>query len=297
LLLIWPGCLLWIWIRIISTLVFFIGNTRSYYAWGMLLLVLYIAFGPVKWYWKAALRSKVTHLACCYFSIKGLWEEALEPEKHTYILVGVPHGVFPFGNMLYLAFWEAFANFHFSGAAASVLYHIPIMRHVLLWMGCITADYQDIHKALSSRKSVGLSSGGIAELFESNRDIETLIIRKRKGFIKLALQTGAKIVPCYLFGNTQALHCWSDDKRRLQWFSRKIKASITFFWGRFGLPIAYRTPILGVMGKHITVPKVEGKIDEKLIDSIHTEFIERLEDIFEKHKHSYGWGHKKLIIK
>jgi len=296
LLLVWPGCLLWVWVPLIWIVYNFVSNITSIYAGGLFLLIVYLAFGPVQWYWKAAIHSKITHLFCSYFSIKGVWEEPLEPEKYAYILVGVPHGVFPFGNMLHLAFWDVFAKFHFSGAAASVLYYIPIMRHVLLWMGCITANYHDIFKALSSGKSVGIASGGIAELFESNKDIETIIIRKRKGFIKLAMQTGAKIVPCYLFGNTQALHCFSDEGRRMQWFSRKIKASITFFWGRFGLPIAYRTPILGVMGRHMTVPKVQ-EIDEKVVDEIHSEFIERLEEIFEKHKHAYGWGHKKLIIK
>lgn len=45
------------------------------------------------------------------------------------------------------------------------------------------AAYSDqlIFKALSEGKSVGLSTGGIAELFESSTDTEVIIIKNRKG--------------------------------------------------------------------------------------------------------------------
>ena len=47
--------------------------------------------------------------------------------------------------------------------------------------------------------------GGIAEMFVcSYGDTqETLLIKQRKGFVKIALETGAQIVPCYCFGNSQ----------------------------------------------------------------------------------------------
>jgi hypothetical protein len=50
--------------------------------------------------------------------------------------------------------------------------------------------------------SIVLYVGGMAELFLSSEQEETLYLKKRKGFIKLALQTGVDIVPVYLFGNT-----------------------------------------------------------------------------------------------
>jgi hypothetical protein len=56
---------------------------------------------------------------------------------------------------------------------------------------------------------------------------EVIVLQSRKGLVKLALQIGASIVPCYLFGNTRLYSMYyggSDGpvKNTLQWLSRKI---------------------------------------------------------------------------
>jgi 2-acylglycerol O-acyltransferase 2 len=56
---------------------------------------------------------------------------------------------------------------------------------------------------------------------------ETVFLRKRKGFIRLAMQTGSHVVPCFAFGQT-ATYSWfrpgppvvSDSA--VQAFSRQI---------------------------------------------------------------------------
>ena len=302
LLFLWPGCLLWIWFPLIY---FFLNFTYTLTSFAILSVLLYATFGPLIHHsqiplypWMHSIKIKIANMACEYFSFKVIWEESLQPEQHAYILVAPPHGVFPFGNILTLVFWDMHANFHFSGAAASILFYIPIMRQVMTWIGCIKANASDIKHELLSGRSVGLSSGGIAELFASTKDQETIIIRNRKGFIRLAMETNAKIVPCYLFGNTQALHCLSDSGGIMQTISRKIQASITFFWGRFGLPIAYRTPILAVMGRPINVTyHKDDPIPTEEINQNHADFVTKLEELFDRHKAAYGWANKKLNVR
>ena len=101
---------------------------------------------------------------------------------------------------------------------------------------------------------IGISTGGVAEVFEANSPTnkEIIILKNRKGIIKLAFRTGADIVPCYLFGNTKLFSMWTGGSlswhTRLANISRSIGFALIVFWGRFGLPIPYRVPILGVMG-------------------------------------------------
>jgi Diacylglycerol acyltransferase len=83
--------------------------------------------------------------------------------------------------------------------------------------------------------SVVLYVGGMAELFLSSATEETLYLKKRKGFIKLALQTGVDVVPLYLFGNTTVLSVFKTGF--LANLSRKMQVSLTYFWGRWMLPI------------------------------------------------------------
>ncbi len=42
-------------------------------------------------------------------------------------------------------------------------------------------------------------------MFETNSATgdEVIVLKSRKGLIKLAFRTGASLVPCYLFGNTK----------------------------------------------------------------------------------------------
>lgn len=155
---------------------------------------------------------------------------------------------------------------------------------------------------LSSRQlrkgwSIGISSGGVAEIFETNQADEVVLMKERKGFVKLALRTGVAIVPCYIFGNTQLFHSWHDDMGIMRNLSRKLKFGLVFLWGRFGLPICFRVPLLGVMGKAIRVPKAEGEPTKEQIDHYHAIFVKELDELFEKYKGLYGWPEKKLIIK
>lgn len=84
-------------------------------------------------------------------------------------------------------------------------------------------------------RSVVIYVGGIAELFKSSRKEERLYLSKRKGFIKLALQENVDVIPVYLFGNTSVLTVVKTGV--LADLSRRLGVSLTYFWGKWYLPI------------------------------------------------------------
>jgi 2-acylglycerol O-acyltransferase 2 len=71
---------------------------------------------------------------------------------------------------------------------------------------------------------------------------------------------------------------------------------LIFFWGRFGLPIPYRVPIVGVMSKPIVVPQKDDPSDEE-VEHYHNILMEEMVKLFDKHKANYGWANKQLIIR
>lgn len=170
-------------------------------------------------------------------------------------------------------------------------------------MGVIDASRHIARKALEDGESLGISTGGVAEVFETNADDECIVLKQRVGLIKLAINTGADLVPCYLFGNTELLGCWAGEgipqgRNILERISRKIGFALIIIHGRFGLPIPHRIPVLGVMGKPISTYNI--KCDEptqEQIDSIQKLLLDEMEEIFERYKGLYGWDDKKLIIK
>jgi 1-acyl-sn-glycerol-3-phosphate acyltransferase len=93
-------------------------------------------------------------------------------------------------------------------AVADALLHTPILKHVLGIFGLVSASKQSMIRQLKKPGAEGtvvLYVGGMAELFLSCENEEKLYLKKRKGFIKLALTTGVDVVPVYLFGNTSVL--------------------------------------------------------------------------------------------
>jgi 2-acylglycerol O-acyltransferase 2 len=58
---------------------------------------------------------------------------------------------------------------------------------------------------------------------------ETVFLQKRRGFIRLAMQTGSHVVPCFAFGQTAAFSWYRPgpplvSDAAVQTFSRKIGA-------------------------------------------------------------------------
>jgi len=174
---------------------------------------------------------------------------------------------------------------------------LPPLRVDLGLVGTIPASRHVARKYLDKGWSLGISSGGVAEIFEVNNNDEVILMKERKGFVKLALQTGTPLVPSYIFGNTKLLSAWYDDAGALQGISRYFKFGILLLWGRFGLPLMHRHPVLGVMAKPIVVPRAEGEPTQDMIDTIHAQFCDSLIALFDDYKGLYGWPDKKLLIK
>ena len=148
----------------------------------------------------------------------------------------------------------------------------------------------------------------------SRRPSEVLAVRGRKGFVKLALETGAQIVPCYCFGSSQIFDTPfgsdnSNDNGSGSWverLSRRLRAALVVFWGRFGLPIPFRAPLLTVIGRPIPVPKVNSSSgagtassepSAELVNEYHDLYLRETRRIYDKYKNCYGWQHKPLVFK
>jgi 1-acyl-sn-glycerol-3-phosphate acyltransferase len=119
--------------------------------------------------------------------------------------------------------------------AAEALLRTPILKHVMGIFYLISASKPSLIRQFKNGGSVVLYVGGMAELFLSSNMEETLYLKKRKGFIKLALQTGVDVVPLYLFGNTTVLSVFKTGF--LASLSRQMQVSLTYFWGHWMLPI------------------------------------------------------------
>lgn len=208
-------------------------------------------------------------------------------------------------DILAMLIWPILTGHHFFGLTASAALRVPVFRQVLKAIGCIDADRKHARRALEHWPyTIGISTGGVAEVFESNSVDECILLKERVGMVKLAIRTGADLVPCYMFGNTKLLSCWAGEgipggRQALEWLSRKVLgfAAILIF-GRFVLPIPYRVPVLCVMGKAVSTYHLQ--CEEPTIEQVKQVqelLLKGMQETFDQHKALYGWDDAHLIIK
>lgn len=149
--------------------------------------------------------------------------------------------------------------------------------------------------------------GGAREALNARPGVYKLILRKRKGFCKIALQTGASIVPVFSFNEVEVFDQPSNEPgtkiRKFQDITKKLTGvAPAIFIGRgflqysFGL-IPRRQEITTVVGAPINTVQNQSPSDKE-IEELHEMFIEKLQNLFDDHKQKYLKNHEniKLII-
>jgi hypothetical protein len=290
----------------------------------MLTLALLLAiFVPVR-RWKAFQESPLWDRLLAYFQVQvrgivptnvdiGAQPGALGAARNILYAV-TPHGIVPYSLGL-TAYGSLGKLLHYPAmACASVIKYIPIFSHMLFWGGAVDATTDGIRSVLSGEytgysstelsgsgpPAVAITPGGIAEMFWSYPrsgclpDEEYALLRDRKGFVRIALQCGVKLVPIFAFGASQIFRrvALPDIFERL---SRWLRTSLLVFYGKFGLPIPFQVPILFALGDAVNLTATAAPSSEE-VDFVSNIFIRELERTFESNKRFYGWEHKSLRV-
>lgn len=194
-----------------------------------------------------------------------------------------PHGVISFCGMCAMVNAPEELR-HAKTAAASAVMKVPILKNVMGIFGLTDASASNLRKQFRNegiKGSVCIYIGGIAELFLSSRKVEKLYLSKRKGFIKLALREGVDIIPVYLFGNTSVLTVLKGGP--LAQLSRKLQASVTYFWGAYYLPIPRNEKLVYARGPMMGLPHIPNPTNED-INKWHAKYCEEVNRLFETYK-------------
>ena len=94
---------------------------------------------------------------------------------------------------------------------------MPIYRDIILAMGICSVSKQSCSSILKSGpgSAITIVVGGAAESLSARPGTADLTLRKRLGFIKLAIQYGADLVPVFSFGENDVGFCMFFGERRV----------------------------------------------------------------------------------
>lgn len=244
-----------------------------------------------------------------FFPVKLVKTAELNPNKN-YILGCHPHGIMCAGAFTCFStdscgFPEVFPGIRVSLAILAGLFKIPLFRDYIMSAGLSPVSKPSLVHRLSKSgtgNAVVIIIGGAAESLESFPGVNTVVMRQRKGFVRMALEFGADLVPVYSFGENelfrQVIFSEGSLGRRLQDLFKKIMGfAPCLFVGEHMAFLPYRTPITIVVGSPISVPKRITPTEEE-VDHFHGLYMEALFKLFHEHKVSCGLSenHKLRII-
>ena len=242
-----------------------------------------------------------------------------------------PHGVIPIHGYLWCAMLDQlFPQRYGVGALTDIALRLPFLRHVMSWLGSTNASKNNLVRHLEAGTNLYILPGGVAEIFLACPG-KHVIKTPRRGLMKLALQTGALLVPCYAFGASDFYHQLatyqyevdtvkkSNNGDPTNWIgklqrtiSRQMKGGFTFFWGTFGTPLAFAVkcsyvlgdpiePVVGTLGQgrmnngKQTCQLIPEPTDEQ-IDELLYRYMAALIRLFEQYKAEAGYPDAELIF-
>jgi len=209
----------------------------------------------------------------------------LDPNK-TYIFGAHPHGTLAtnralFGFDIDELWHKSFPGIDFRVLTATAALRVPVIRELWMWTHCIDANKSTARRTLERGTSLLVYPGGEREQMMTVKGANKLFLLSRKGFVKLAIEQAASLVPIYIFGETDLFthHQWGIGARL--WMVRNLGIALPLISGKLGL-LAYRAPVTAVSGAPIATTTTDD------VDEVHARYVQAVRDLFEKHKAEYG---------
>ncbi|KAF5865552.1 hypothetical protein ETB97_003396 [Aspergillus alliaceus] len=247
------------------------------------------------WIWKAF---------TSYFPLRLYRSAPLSPHK-KYIFGYHPHGVAIRGAVGAFAADTAGFSQLFPGITNTLLmkdgvFCQPLLREYLLSLGlsgvsrssCIRHLTRGGHDGRGMGRAITITVGGSREYNIARPGTMEVVIKIRKGFVRVAVETGADIVPVVAFGENEIFdrvdvqsNTWLRFPAQLwEW---AVGHKVAFSVGRFNIFCPYRKPLNVVVGNPIPVTQQRWDPDQKYIDQLHQQYMRELEKLWEDWKDTF----------
>ena len=254
-------------------------------------------------------RSPIWSLFASYFPARLHRSQELTPTR-KYIFGYHPHGIISHGA--FAAFGTEALGFSqlFPGITNTLLtldsnFRIPLYRDYALRLGLASVSRESCENLLSRGgpnkegmgRAITIVVGGARESLDAQPDSLRLVLRRRLGFVKLAIRAGADLVPVLAFGENELYEQFDPSLHprvhRFQLLVKKLLGfTIPLFHARgvFNYDVGlmpYRRPLNIVVGKPIRVMQ-QAKPNQEYVKEIHERYMQELVNVWDEWKDEFA---------
>ena len=217
-----------------------------------------------------------------------------------------PHGIISHGAFASFATEALGFSQLFPGIVNTLLtldtnFRIPLYRDYALAMGLASVSRESCENLLTKGgtngegmgRAITIVVGGARESLDARPHSLRLVLKRRKGFVKLAIRTGADLVPVLAFGENELYDQFQADAHpfihKTQMIIKKVLGfTIPLFHARgvFNYDVGlmpYRRPLNVVVGRPVKVEQ-HAKPEDAYIAEIHELYVRELERLWHEWK-------------
>ena len=248
-------------------------------------------------------------LFASYFPAR-LHRSAALPSTRKYIFGYHPHGIISHGAFAAFATEALGFSQLFPGITNTLLtldsnFRVPLYREYILTMGLQSVSRESCENILSRGgpnkegmgRAITIVVGGARESLDAQPHSMRLVLKRRKGFVKLAIRTGADLVPVLAFGENELYDQVQPEQHplihKMQLVIKKVLGfTVPLFHARgvfnydMGM-MPYRRSLNVVVGRPIKVQQAS-KPEDTYVDELHGVYVRELERIWEEWKNEFA---------
>lgn len=221
-----------------------------------------------------------------------------------YVFAYHPHGLYPSGLTWFhrtSQFRQLAPGIRPKALVASVIFWVPLLKELMTWGGGGPVTRANFRRELEEGGVVVLCPGGQAELVETPKahdSGEIVLCTSHKGFVRIACEQGASLVPVLCFGEIHGVRNLIAVPNLQRYTYKRLGFPIPFLpGGRWGLPVPIpgrdAGPLTFVLGAPVPVPPhLKGRPDvpREEIDALHAQYYEHVRKLFYKHRVAAGFA-------
>jgi 1-acyl-sn-glycerol-3-phosphate acyltransferase len=164
---------------------------------------------------------------------------------------------------------------------------MPIIKDIIRLLNAVPSDYRTIKETVQ-KESLSITIGGLDEMGRTAGTNIQLVIKKRTGIFKIALETGTPLVPVLTYGETEVFpettNAYLLQFNEFMYSTFRMKFPFPTLtsvsnWLRLGtLPLK---EIKSYTGKPIIVKKIENPTNSQ-ITKLRKIYIRRVQELFDQ---------------
>lgn len=215
-----------------------------------------------------------------------------------------PHGVFP-GTALFASMTAEWAlrvginaSRYVSTHVASIIFNVPLVRDFNLRLGALSVSRRTLEASLKRGNSVLIVTGGQAEMLHTQMSSTTMtLITQHTGFVRLAIAARVPLVPLLCFAENNVLGLMQFPRiQRI--FLKLVGFPFPLLpYGRFGLPVPFRTPLTLVVGKPVPIPADADENNPEDVQRVLNAYFQSLKELFYRRRAEAGYPDMELVLR